>query len=60
MTKNPYVPKQYNVIEYKKQSSDNFSIKIDMKLDHEPGEFVQVSVPGFGEAPISIVTTTSI
>jgi anaerobic sulfite reductase subunit B len=25
-----------------------------MKIKHEPGQFVQVSIPGFGEAPISI------
>ena len=51
---NPYLPMPYKVIEYRKETSDNFTIRVDMKVHHKPGQFVQVSVPGFGEAPISI------
>ncbi len=28
-------------------------------LDHEPGQFVMVSVPGVGEAPISVCSSPS-
>ena len=44
----------YKVLDFFRETSDIFTITIDMKINHEPGQFVQVSVPGFGEAPISI------
>lgn len=51
---NPYLPKPYKVREYFRETPDTFTITIDMKVQHDPGQFVQVSVPGIGEAPISI------
>jgi anaerobic sulfite reductase subunit B len=51
---NPYVPQPYKVLEFFRESTDTFTIKIDMKVDHDPGQFVQVSLPGIGESPISI------
>lgn len=52
--KNKYLPKPYKVLGVCRETPDNFTIKANMKIKHEPGQFVQVSVPGFGEAPISI------
>jgi len=52
--KNPYLPKPCKVLDFFRETFDNFTLKIDMKIKHEPGQFVQVSIPGFGEAPISI------
>ncbi|HLC50218.1 MAG TPA: FAD/NAD(P)-binding protein [Candidatus Nanoarchaeia archaeon] len=52
--KNPYVPSLYKIIDYHKETSDIFTLTVAMKNSHEPGQFVQVSMPGFGEAPISI------
>lgn len=51
---NPYLPKPYTVTEYFRETADTFTIKIDMKTKHDPGQFVQVSIPGIGECPISI------
>lgn len=51
---NPYMPKRYKVLDYYRETQDTFTITVDMKVKHDPGQFVQVSVPGTGEAPISI------
>jgi len=56
---NPYVPLPYKVIEYYRETPDNFTITIDMAVDHDPGQFVQVSIPGIGEAPISICSDSN-
>jgi len=52
--KNPYVPWPVKVIEKKILSPDTFSLDLDWKVKHDPGQFVQISIPGIGEAPISI------
>lgn len=52
--KNPFIPKPYKILDFFRETSDSFTIKVDMKIKHEPGQFVQVSIPGFGESPISI------
>ncbi|RMF54544.1 hypothetical protein D6745_04980 [Candidatus Woesearchaeota archaeon] len=51
---NPYVPKPYKVTDFYRETSDTFTITIDMKVKHDPGQFVQVTLPGIGEAPVSI------
>jgi anaerobic sulfite reductase subunit B len=51
---NPYLPIPHKVLEFNRETADNFTIKIDMKGRHEPGQFIQVSSQGVGEAPISI------
>ncbi len=53
-TSNPYLPKPYKVVEYFRESPDTFTITLNMRIRHDPGQFVQVSLPGIGEAPISI------
>ncbi len=51
---NPYFPKPYKIIDFHRETIDDFTITVNMKIKHEPGQFVQVSIPGIGEAPISI------
>ncbi len=51
---NPYLPKPFKVINFFRETPDNFTLKAGMKIRHQPGQFVQVSAHGFGEAPISI------
>lgn len=51
---NPYVPKPTKILEYHRESPDNFSITLDLRIKHDPGQFVQISLPGIGESPISI------
>lgn len=50
-----YIVDAYMLTEHEKF----FRIKIEEKqnLDHEPGQFVMVSIFGFGEAPISICSS---
>ena len=51
---NPYLPKPYKVLAFFRESPVNFTLTVDFREKHAPGQFVQVSLPGFGEAPISI------
>ena len=51
---NPYLPKPYKITNFYQETINNFTLTVDMKAKHEPGQFVQVSIPGIGEAPISI------
>lgn len=50
---NPYLTEEYTIIDMKKLNEDTALFKIKTKLNPLPGQFVQVSVPMFGEAPIS-------
>ena len=56
---NKYVPKPYKILDYHRESPDTFTITIDMAVNHDPGQFVQVSLPGIGECPISICSDSS-
>jgi anaerobic sulfite reductase subunit B len=51
---NPYLPKPYKILEFHRETSDSFTVKADMEIDHDPGQFVQVGLLGIGECPISI------
>ncbi|MDA3856032.1 MAG: FAD/NAD(P)-binding protein [Candidatus Woesearchaeota archaeon] len=37
-----------------KQTQDEYLLRFNMPIKHNPGQFMQVSLPGIGEAPISI------
>ncbi|MBU1975221.1 MAG: FAD/NAD(P)-binding protein [Nanoarchaeota archaeon] len=51
---NIYVPTPAKIIDYVIESGDTFSIKLDVKMEHDPGQFVMCSIPGIGESAISI------
>jgi sulfite reductase subunit B len=51
---NSYVPFPVKVISKKIESPDTFTLRLDWQVMYEPGQFIQVSLPGIGEAPISI------
>jgi len=53
---NPYLPTPCKVMEFFRESGDNFTITIESSMDPQPGQFVQVSLPGIGECPISIAS----
>ncbi|MFH1589442.1 MAG: FAD/NAD(P)-binding protein [archaeon] len=53
MSLNIYQSNLYKVLDVIKQTSDNFLIRIKTNLNPQPGQFVNVSIPGIGEAPIS-------
>lgn len=64
MEDNPYIPAQAEILDIFREVSDVKNIKTfilqftdeqkQATFDYTPGQFVQVSVPGVGEAPISI------
>lgn len=54
MKTNPYVPKPFKIIHYIEETPDTFTLTVAMRNNHTPGQFVQVSLPGVGESPISI------
>ncbi|NTV22750.1 MAG: anaerobic sulfite reductase subunit AsrB [Nanoarchaeota archaeon] len=49
-----YLPQSVKVLQKRDESADTFTLRLGMKVDHDPGQFIQVSIPGIGEAPISI------
>ena len=53
-----YITKVGTIVEAKKMTDMEKYFKITLpegqSLDHEPGQFVMVAIPGVGEAPISI------
>lgn len=61
MKTSPYKPMKGKIIEIKKLTEKEkfFKIQLEGKIDlaHEPGQFVMVSIFGYGEAPISICSS---
>lgn len=55
-SKMQYLPKKVRIIEKKEETPEYFTIKLGAKLKHEPGQFIQIGIPGIGEAPISIAS----
>lgn len=50
---NIYEHKLYKILEVIKQTNDNTLYRIACDINPLPGQFVEVSIPGLGEAPIS-------
>jgi len=48
-----YEAKKYKIKDVWPETSDNFLFKIKTRINPQPGQFVEVSIPGIGEAPIS-------
>jgi len=66
LSKNPYQPHLARIVRIYKMVPDNFLFTFrfldDAKVKsfrHQPGQFAMVSVPGAGEAPISISSSPS-
>ncbi|MEK7313900.1 MAG: FAD-binding oxidoreductase, partial [Deltaproteobacteria bacterium] len=57
----PYLPKPSIVREAKQVTEKEkfFSIELPSPMDHSPGQFLMLGIPGFGEAPISISSPPS-
>ncbi|NQU97920.1 FAD/NAD(P)-binding protein [Candidatus Woesearchaeota archaeon] len=45
--------KRYRIKEVLPQTDDNVMLRVKTRLNPQPGQFVEVSIPGVGEAPIS-------
>ncbi len=51
---NPYIPKVFRIARVSQETPDIKTISIRYQLDFLPGQFLEVSCFGIGEAPISI------
>lgn len=51
---NPYLPKAYKIIEVRKETAIDWTFKIEFEGEVTGGQFMEISIPGVGEAPISI------
>ncbi|MFZ5951409.1 MAG: anaerobic sulfite reductase subunit AsrB [Candidatus Rifleibacteriota bacterium] len=54
MKENPYRPLAAEIIELRRETSAEFTIKVKAEAEICPGQFFQVSLPKIGEAPISV------
>ena len=52
--KNDYLPVKAKITEFHRETSDIVNMRLAFRCRHQPGQFVMVSLPGIGEAPISI------
>ncbi|NDL66612.1 anaerobic sulfite reductase subunit AsrB [Anaerotalea alkaliphila] len=51
---NPYLPKPYELVGIRKETAIDYTYTIDYQGPVTGGQFMEVSIPGVGEAPISI------
>lgn len=51
---NPYLPKPYKILKITKETDIDVTYKIAYEGELIGGQFMEISVPGVGEAPISI------
>jgi len=54
MSQDLYVPKNVKISKITQETADTRTFRLSSPLRNEPGQFVQVSIYGIGEAPISI------
>ncbi|MGM5482531.1 MAG: FAD/NAD(P)-binding protein [Nanobdellota archaeon] len=53
-TKNEFIPEMYSASQIYEQTHDTKLFRFKTKIDHMPGQFVELSILGIGECPISI------
>jgi anaerobic sulfite reductase subunit B len=51
---NPYLPKPYKLLSIKKETAIDYTFQIEYVGPLVGGQFMEISIPGVGEAPISI------
>lgn len=54
MTRNEYVPFASRIISVKKHTDIEYTFRMEYFGDVKPGQFFEVSMPKYGEAPISV------
>jgi len=52
--KNPYIPSIAKIVDVIDETPDTKTFRIEADLSFKPGQFVELNVFGYGEAPISI------
>jgi len=53
---NVYLPEPVKVLKNLRETAENFRLVLDIPFKNEPGQFVQISLLGIGESPISIAS----
>lgn len=56
---NPYKTRRYTITDKRKFTEDTILFRLACGLDPAPGQFVEVSVHGIGECPISVSSCSS-
>ncbi|BEP29242.1 anaerobic sulfite reductase subunit AsrB [Helicovermis profundi] len=51
---NPYLPQAYKILEIRKETAIDYTFKVAFQGNVIGGQFMEISIPGVGEAPISI------
>lgn len=54
MVNNPFLPKAYEILEIQKETEIDYTFIISYTGELVGGQFMEISIPGVGEAPISI------
>ena len=54
MTKNEYIPFRSEILEVIEHTPIEYTFRMEFRGDVKPGQFFEVSIPKFGEAPISV------
>lgn len=51
---NPYRPQRYPIVSIERETEYDYTFRVAASLAVKSGQFVEVSLPGVGEAPISV------
>ena len=54
MTNNDYIPFSSKILEVIEHTDIEYTFRMEFKGDVKPGQFFEVSIPRYGEAPISV------
>ena len=54
MANNPYLPFPAKIISVVKQTAIDWTFRLESGITPVPGQFMELSIPGVGEAPVSI------
>ena len=52
--RNPYLPSEFKILDIVKETEIDYTFKVYFEGDLVGGQFMEISIPGIGEAPISI------
>lgn len=54
MSSNPYLPRPATILEVRRETEIDYTYRLAWPENPKPGQFFEVSIPRFGEAPISV------
>ena len=54
MNANPYLPRPARILDIRRETEIDYTYRLEWPERPQPGQFFKVSIPRFGEAPISV------